>query len=300
MAVKVTLFYNQVGSGWTETWYHGSSDPKSLISNTLTAFVLKSCIDFRHALTYLIAARATKIGGGKESFTRSYGTKYKGLSAGVGEPGPDVVSTDAVLKVDGIQTGVKRMFIRGLNDFDAQRNIDGTDKPSGALTAGLTNYLNAMAGSGFALRILRQPPNVGLAWVPVISVATVAGIPTQTDVKTTVDVAAPIAVGDYVRFSRVPGDALPGFPGKAVVLEMNPGGVSGVRISYNMRGSPTVFPPSMQLTALVYDYPVISRVDTGFFSILSSPLTIERFSEHKTGRPFGLLRGRARSKVRAH
>jgi len=300
MPCKVTLFFSQVGSGWSETWYHNSDDPQSVMKFTLTPAMLKYAVNFRHELTYLVAARATRISGVKQSFTRSFGSDYHGLSAGTVDVGPDIVSSDAVVAVRSSPRGLKRMFVRGLNDNDIKRNAAGRDTPAGSLTAGLTNYLNSFSKGGFAIRVLKQPPEDGLTWTPVISVVTVAGVPTQVDVKTSIDVAAPIAVGETVRFARVPGDSLPGFPSQAIALDINPGGVSGVRISYTLRGGVSVFPPSMQLTAATYLYNVIDGVDTGFFSIVSNPLTIERFSEHKTGRPFGLLRGRARAKVRAH
>jgi len=300
MASKITFFFEQVGSGWTETWYHNNSAPDTVVKTFLTADILNRAVKFRHRLTYLKAARATGIGGSKLSFTRSYGNDYHGSDIGTGDSGPDIVSSDAVVAVDAIQVGRKRMFVRGLNDEDIRRSSVGRDVPSGNLTAGLINYLNAMSQAGFALRILDQPPNAGLVWSPVTSVKAVVGIPTMVDVKTIDDVAAPIVVGGNVRFSRVPTDSLPGFPSKAKVIAMNPGGVAGVRISYTLRGGVEVFPPSMQLTNLSYSYPIVAGVGAGFFTLVSNPLVIERFSEHKTGRPFGLLRGRARSKVRAH
>jgi hypothetical protein len=300
MPCKVTFFFEQVGSGWTETWYHNNSDPKLLVQTLLNANLLSRVAVFRHSLTYLKAARATLLESQKMSYTQSYGTDYHGSSGGLAEPGPDVVSADAVLAVDAQQFGRKRMFIRGLADEDIRRNATGKDIPSGSLVAGLTNYLNVMAANAFCIRRVTNPPTGGIIWVNVTSVAAVAGVPTQVDVKTDQDVVAPIAVGARVRFSRVPQDTLPGFPPNAVVLEMNPGGVSGVRISYGLRGGVAVFPPSMRLIHLAYEYQVIGGVSTGFFSLVANKLNIERFSAHKTGRPFGLLRGRARSKVKAH
>jgi len=300
MACKVTFFYEQVGSGWTETWYHASNDPKSLVKTVIDANVLKRAVDFRHPLTYLKAARATFIGQQKDSYTLSYGSDYHGSGAGLVEVGPDVVSADAVLAVDAQQFGRKRMFIRGLNDEDIRRNAVGRDVPSGALQAGLTNYINVMSQRAFCIQKITNPPTGGIAWVPVTSVKAVVGIPTQVDVKTVDDVVAPIVVGERVRFSRVPSDTLPGFPPNAVVIAVNPGGVAGVRISYSLRGGVEVFPPSMRVIRLAYEYQPIGGVAVGFFSLVANKLNIERFSAHKTGRPFGLLRGRARSKVHAH
>lgn len=300
MPCKVTFFFEQVGSGWTETWYHLMSDTKQLITTLLTANLLTRAVSFRHQLTYLKAARATRLEGNKESYTSSYGGDHHGTGGGLAEVGPDVVSADAVVKVDALQSGKKRMFIRGLADEDIRRNAVGRDVPSGQLTAGLTNYLNIMAQNAFCIQKVTNPPTGGIVWVPVTSVKAVPGIPTQVDVKTIDDVVPPIAVGARVRFSRAPGDKLPGFPPNAVVIAMNPGGVPGVRISYGLRGGIEVFPPSMRLVHLAYEYQVIGGVATGFFSLIANKLTIERFSAHKTGRPFGLLRGRARSKVHAH
>jgi len=300
MPCKLTFFFEQVGSGWSETWYHNTNDPKTLIKTIVNADVLKRAVTFRHTLTYLKAARATVIDLNKESYTAGYGSDYHGFSGGLTETGPDVVSADAVLKVEGQQSGSKRMFIRGLNDEDIRRNGVGKDTPSGALQAGLTNYLNIMATNAFCIRKITNPPTGGIVWVNVTSVKAVAGVPTQVDVLTSEDTVAPIAVGARVRFSKVPQDTLPGFPPNATVLLMNPLGVSGVRISYTLRGGVQVFPPSMRLIHQAFEYQAVGGVAVGFFSLVSNKLNIERFSAHKTGRPFGLLRGRARSKVHAH
>lgn len=300
MPLKVTLFYQQASQGWTETWYYGDADPKVFINTLLTSDMLNAAVNFRSSLTYLTAGRATGIGGSKISYTRAYGASYRGKSIVGVDINPDVVQSDAVVAVDALQVGRKRMFIRGLNDADIKRQGDGTDVPAGNLVAGMTNYLNAFANASMKIRILQQPPDGGLAWLPVISVNPVAGVPTQTDIRTTGAAVAPLAAGGYVRISRVPTDTLPGFPTKAQIIQLNPGAVDGVRISYTLRGGAAVFPPTMQITAIAYSYQTISRVATGLLSLGGTPLIIERFSAHKTGRPFGLLRGRARSKVRAH
>lgn len=300
MPTKLVLFYSQQQRGWSETWYAASAgDVRNVIQSALSDSVRSKCVSFRHPLTYLIGARATAIGTAKQSYSEQFGNAYHGLSLTVGQSTPDVASTDCVLAVDGIQTGRKRMYIRGLNDDDVKRSSDGEDVPSASLRTGLANYLNAMRIAGFGLRILVQPPNGGLSWTSCLRVIPVTGDASHADVITNDAVVNPIVKNGYVRFSRPPFNDLPGFPTTAKVIDVNPGGNNGVRISYFLREQAPVSTKYMQVTAVAYDYPAIAAVSAAATSTVSNPLIIERFSEHKTGRPFGLLRGRARSKVRA-
>lgn len=298
MPCKLVLFYEQQQRGWSETWYFNSSVPKGVIREVCKSDFLTAAVTFRHPLTYLRAARATNIGSPKLSYAVDFGYTYKGSTQAIYVEGPDVCSTDAVVAVDAPTVGRKRMFIRGLNDEDVKRSQDGTDVPTGYLRAGLINYLNAAAAKFLALRRLVQPPDSAQTWYPVISVKKVVGDIPHSDIITLDPVAAPIAANTIVRFSRTPFNDLPGFPSSAKVLVMNPNGENGIRINYYLREQATTFTKSMQLTSQIFDYPIIDRVQQVPLGS-GSPLVFERFSEHKTGRPFNQLRGRARSKVRA-
>jgi hypothetical protein len=292
MPCKVVLFYTQFQRGWTETWYHNESDPRTLLRTVLNEIKLNNASQFRHQNTFLVAARATSTIGQRLSYSISYGTKYHGTAKRTNQKTPDVASTDAVIKVDGVQFGTKRMFIRGLNDDDVTRTVDGTDAAVGGLLTGMADYVNSMAAGSFAIRTLDKPPTNGTVWYGVVKIIPVAGDIPHSDVITKKPTGGEITLETRVRFARVPFDNLPGFPANSEVIEIGPGGLNGVRINYYLREQAPVFPVSMQLVVLQYSYPIIKPV-------LETDIQFERFSERKTGRPFGLQRGRARAKVRA-
>jgi len=92
--------------------------------------------------------------------------------------------------------------------------------------------------------------------------------------------------GDYLVFNNVPSAFLPRFPRMPQVIKKET--ISGVvyyYVSYAMPGGGTFEPANMLVTTRSPTYSQIDRYDWAF----------ERFSEHKTGRPFGSLRGRSRA-----
>ena len=300
MPCKLVLFFQQVQSGWSETWYYlGSSDPRQCIIDQLTSDNLQKMVTFRHPLTYLIGARATALTGSKNSYSVQYADRYKGTKVSTYSLGPDPVSTDAVVAVDAVQVGRKRMFVRGLNDDDVNRDKNGFPDPSSYLLQGVANYINTMQASNMGIRILTQPPNGGLVWYPCIKVSPVTGDIGHTDIITSKAVGAEIQEGGQVRFGRIPFDELPGFPANPRVVAVNPGGNNGVRIAYYLREQATITTTYLQMTGLAYTYVAVNKVAIRANTTSITPVLIERFSEHKTGRPFGQLRGRVRVKVKA-
>jgi hypothetical protein len=292
MPCKLVLFFKQFSQGWTETWYHAINDPRELIESVLTESLLRIIAKLRASTTFLSAARATQIGGAKLSFSKSYAARFAGQGFFTTDSPPDVASVDAVLKVASVAGTAKRMFIRGLRALDVLRSLSGGDTPSASLVDGLANYQSAMQAAGMTLRILDKPPNGGQTWYNVLSLSPVAGDTPHTDVTVITPILAPIVVGSQVRFSRTPFDQLPGFPSNPTVIGVNVAAPPSIRIPYFLREQATVFPLSMRLTGVSYSYSPAVKIDT------SGPI-FERFSEHKTGRPIGQLRGRARGKVRA-
>lgn len=292
MPCKVVFFFNQFQRGWTETWYHNSTDPMALLDQTTLIIALNNAVTWRHQSTYLVAARATRLDTDKLTISRSYGTKYHGKASRTSAKNPDVTSTDAVIKVDGIMGNSKRMFIRGLIDDDVVRNPDGSDEPGGTLINGMSDYINSMAVLSYGLRVLVKPGQLTVKKYDVLRIVPVAGGVPQADIVTTEALGAEIIVGKYVRFSRVNTDKLPGFPLQAKVLELNPGGLNGVRISYDVYQESPQFPVNMGMMLQLFTVDIAKKVP-------EKEVQFERFSERKTGRPFGLQRGRARVKVKA-
>jgi len=89
-------------------------------------------------------------------------------------------------------------------------------------------------------------------------------------------------VGDELCFTDGTAE-LARFPRSAEVLSItSPAGVNNYEIAYQLPGGVTVAPKNLRFTTLTYSYEALT--DWAF----------ERLGEHKTGRPFGSLRGRSK------
>lgn len=289
LPTKVVIFYNQGSGGFTETWYSTGEDPRT-VANLLEDRLIPDLINWRHELTVLKAMRVSRIGAERTSYLRRFSPNYRGRKRTTSTNTPDVISTDAVIKVNALQAGSKRMFIRGLADVDVERTPTGDDKPSADLIAGLSSLVGVAQIQSWRLRIMTQPPGGALVWTYVSGVVPFVGNPTYSTLETNGAVPGYIAVGDTIIIQGVPQDDLPGFPRTARVAGIVGGGTPGVIIQFRERASANVYPTKMRFTKLIWTYPGVASFTED---------TFERFSERKTGRPFGLLRGRARSVVRA-
>jgi len=288
MPTKMTLFFNQFASGFSETYYHPTDDAGQLAQDIPNSLYQKAC-SFRSISVILKAARFSRVSNDpntlptKQSFLiRPYPTA-QGTRGTEEEPGADVVSTTAVYALHASNAAKRRVWVRGLWDGDVKRDIFGNDIQTAGLDSDTDKYFSALKGFGFTIRWLVRPPTDGLVWLQVAQVNHL--LTTQADRCHFVNSnAAPqYEAGDWLSFNGIPA-SLPGFPRSTQIISVTT--VDGVRnyaIAYRLPGGVTVIPKSLKSTMLKY---TASTIFTKIF---------ERFGEHKTGRPFGSLRGRSRA-----
>lgn len=292
MACKVVFFYNQDQSGWTETYYCPSTDPFTFL-NSLPATLFQKAMAFRAAGTDLYAVRATLLGGLRQSFTLPLQGRYPSpFSVNSSAYNPDVVTTDALYNLyDGLGH-VKKMYFRGLIDAWTNKLPTGQSVQYPDLIQAIGQFITQLYNNNFQLRYQNRPPTGGLLWnnVAQVNSASAEGYPQftfcQTPAATGFVIGTPLPT---VIFQNVNRNALPGFPLTTTVLAQTASSPFGIVIPYNWRGIP-VFTPNKNMRFCLQTF-TYQGIFSGQFL---------RLTEHKTGRPFGIARGRARSIVRSN
>jgi hypothetical protein len=282
MPTKMVLFFNQLQGGFSETFYHTSDDPQTL-ATTLTNDFYQKAANLRATSTILKAARFSRIGGAKLSILVRPFPIAQGKRATVAVPGPDPISTTAVYLLQATNGNTRRLFMRGLADVDVERDNFGNDLESSALMSGRNAYFAALFQLGFQVQVTQKPPFLGLTWRNVVRVrALTPSVANRCEIRLFPE-APNFAVNDMLDFAGA-GVSLPRFPRRTRILGISVvDGVANYQIAYALPGGVTVEPQNMRCQILPKLYAPISL---WYF---------ERFSEHKTGRPFGSLRGRARA-----
>ena len=281
MPTKIVLYYNQANAGFSETYYHASNDPVQLANNLALAFYKKMVI-FRSNDTFLEAARFSSTTPPRKSFLIRPSPKPQGTSGVTGDLGPDVVSTTAVFALQSNTGATRRIFLRGLADVDVRRDVFGNDTPAAGLISGTNAMFLELFKQNFCIRVGNRPPNAGLAWSNVTGVRSAINNPDQYSAFASTGAPDQFVKGDVVQFNGIP-SSLPRWPRKAEIVGSETlDAFTRWMVSYGLAGAIPVFPAKMKVTFATYSLEVISLWQ------------FERFSEHKTGRPFGSLRGRAR------
>jgi hypothetical protein len=290
VTLKVTIFYNQANQGWTETYYANGSNPASYLAGLPDSFY-RGMLAPRDQDVDLFAIRATFLGTPRLSYSFALSGLYGNtVSQIVTPPTPDLTATDGLLKLVDGQGGSKLLYLRGLQDQDTIRStITGASQPTANLLTNLAAYMKAVYSAGFQIRTAIRPPTGGLTWFPVTSVESFTASNAQSAVNTSLPTGFLANGPTNLVFQNVPTDQLPGFPKTPLWLQQI--GVAPpytVVIPYLYRANtPSVNPRKMRFCLQSWTY-------TNIFS-----WTFERFTTHKTGRPFGTPRGRARSLVRS-
>jgi|KBSMisStandDraft_5_1062788.scaffolds.fasta_scaffold26541_7 hypothetical protein len=281
MPTKMVLYYNQLNAGFSETYYHASNDPVTLANNFTSAFYQKM-VKFRSTDTILEAARFSATTPPRKSFLIRPYPKPQGTSGATGDVGPDVVSTTAVFALQATDGSTRRIFMRGLADQDVKRDTFGNDTPTANLISGTNAMFLELFKQGFSIRVSNRPPNAGLTWQNIVLVGHTDATNSNSSYFVLDNQVIRFAKNDVVQFNGIPAD-LPRFPRKAVITGVVlDGGVEKYYVDYSLPGGVQVATGKMKVTMSTYSLATISLWQ------------FERFSEHKTGRPFGSLRGRAR------
>jgi hypothetical protein len=287
VASKIVLFFNQGSAGFTETYYQTLNDPVAAI-NAIPALFYKKAVAIRAAGTVLWGVRGSNLGLQRKSIFYPQSSLYKATQGGA-DTDPDVISTDAVWRLYADAGYTRSIFLRGLRDSDVLRDSDGTMQPSAKLITQVNEYISAMKAAGMMIQHLQTPPDLPVPWYPVAQVsANPAGGPYSV-----VTTNAPLGAGfaqpnSKAVFQNVPRNDLPGFGRIMPVRSVAAPPATAILIPYRYRGSePITYPQKMRFTLLNYQY---SAISFGNFV---------KFSERKTGRPFGMSLGRAQAVVKA-
>jgi len=280
----VTFFYNQSQSGWSETYYAPANDPR-LFAQSLTPRFLANSVTWRNALTVLKGVRVSRIEPPRFSYLVRPYPSPQGLVPNSDSTRPDVVSTDAVCQLVGNIGATRRVFFRGISDFDTQRDEFGNDLLGTNLSKGIELFVKGMISYQFAIRYVSRPPNLGLVWQQIPSLEVALNDILSSEFR--LDPALPEpSVGDYLSVVGASASQIPGFPRKIQVTGKRvEGGITRYKVPYALPGGKTLTLKNMRVTKWTPDYDFIR--DWQF----------ERFSERKTGRPFGQLRGRSKAKT---
>lgn len=282
---KIVIFYNQGPRGFSETYWLPDQNPKAA-ADGLTNQFLNAMVGFRAQNTSIYAIRASNEGPPRLSYLRLAGFQFQGASGLTAESLPDVITTTAVVRLSSAAGVTRRVFLRGLPDDLVVRNIFARDTPPAAMIAAIDKYTKALATAGMQIRYQLRPPAGGLAFQQVSALIQPPDLPQYTQI-TFVPVAgfAPVT-GANIVFSGID-PRLRDFPRIAKITSVGVIGVTQtLNIAYRMPAGGLVSPAKMKMLNLVYGLSPIAEGD------------FERFSEHKTGRPFGLLRGRSRAVLR--
>jgi len=287
MSLKLTIFYNSGHTGWTETWYQpGTSSINSDVSSWDNIF--KKGIAFRGKGCVIYGVRQTLFGSVIPlSYFVKFGNKYVRPITDPATQDPDVVSTDALYYIYSPDKARKRpVYLRGLVDDDVKVDANFVNQPTSTLTTAVNNYLKALKDSGFGMLLINKPSAPPNDAVPVTKVEADVVNPNMS--KITLQTTMNLTLNAQVKFRGVKRNDIPGFPTIGINKSPDNPLATTFLIPYRFRCATTTYSP-VKMTAQLY---------------VTTPLTIDtwqfwNFSEHKAGRPFGQLRGRSRSVVRA-
>jgi hypothetical protein len=281
VAIKLVFFYNQGASGFSETYYVPGSDPKAAVQ-TIDYATAVNLSFWRHPNCYLWAVRGSTVVPPKSSYLQIWSTYFKGTGSTTAfDTWPDVQSTDCVVRLSSTNNHSRRVYFRGLRDMDVMTSPIGVAQPSAWLANGISNAAASMQAKSFQIRFTQLPPDAGLLWHGVVSV--------QPSLLTNYMASATVGAGeigafnkgDLVIFQGADHRVLMRFPRVARIVQIDTVG-GKFDFAYAIPGGQMTITPKLRVTKLVYAYDNISGH------------VIERFSEHKTGRFFGQLRGKSK------
>ena len=180
----------------------------------------------------------------------------------------------------------RKLWLRGLPDTLIEFDLNGNPEPPGALIAAVTGVVSGCMGLGYCIQNAAVPlPNAG-SWYRVVSMAPTAGGAPTTDLVVSPTIN-PSAFGGAIYFQGLNRNLSPGFPRTLVPTSYVIGPPSVVTVPWLYRANTNpYFPQKMKFFVLSEGYPAIT---SGAFA---------RYGTHKTGRAFGVPRGRILTGIR--
>lgn len=291
MAFKVTWMFKGAGNtGWSEVWYDANAATQ-LAALTKADTQLKAArLGILCSVHSLIAIRASQVDNIRDSQVKSYSaTQGAGLappgSLGVGDWGPgaqESFPTQVALLIR-MEAGAlnRRMFLaRGvpLTMFD----VNNVYSPTAASLAALAAFGTAFTGpSGYQL----QTQTAGGAQFPTAVTIANSGL-TVSIVLPNAAAPAGWAPGSIVRLSAMRGTYFLNGNWRIATIAPNLP-VGSTTVTFFPKNRPIVTPP---LNA------GIAKLLTNTYVNYTASIPL-RGGSRKTGRPFGLSRGRSRVRV---
>jgi hypothetical protein len=284
---KLSFLFSLQDEGWSENFYVTGSTPNAVI-NALPAPFLIQYTAMRASLAQLVAIRAVQdpaspVTGNPPRIGAVVPQVGAGVGIGAGVAEPTAVS--AVCSLTALNGARRHIWLRGLPDASILRDANGFSVPSGSLAFAIQNLQAFFAvanqvNPGLSIRTLNNTPapytpQIVTTFVPSV---TIPGATTCT---------APghgFVAGNWVRFTGLKPDVLPGFAGKFQVLAVT---ANTFDVGYLWRSQlSTVTFPRARVYALGYTYSVINGI------------AFQYFSTRDTGRPISQHRGRRPARVR--
>lgn len=282
MALKVVFFFNAAQEGWTETYYAVGSDPKTWAQTNLTFANLSPFINIRAGFVSFFEARVSLIGSPRKTYSLVGTQLPPNPSAAFTNSPPDVTAEDALCVLTSA-TGINRhLWVRGLVESEVVFDQAGTPTPPPLLLVELDAMFQSMVRMGLSIQNAVIPTPSSGAWFSVVSMA-----PSASLVPSTVLTAGPSWTPSLpyppLYFQGIDKNMTPGFPRQLLPLFVtNISGSLEVTVPWLYRAASNPYSPKkMKFTPLVESYNPITS------------LTFERYGTRKTGRPFGVPRGRA-------
>lgn len=287
MALKILIMYNQGNRGWSETYYMSTGSVTSVDFSLppLTTF-LQASLSMRAAGVYIYGARVSFIGKPQAATLWLFQQKWV-AQGGTSVNPPDVPSTDALIYRYDANGAKYPLYLRGLADLDVVELPGAIPAPTPRLLKQLANFIQAMQGASLFVSVGGRAGAAGITPNNVTQVEKDPANANWSQIKLQNVPAGVITVGSYVKFHGIDRDKVPGFPLTAVAQAVDAVGQT-ISIPYVFRAATLTYQP-VKAT-------VITQATT---YLPVNTWTFKSFSERKTGRPFGSLRGRARSVVRA-
>jgi len=281
MPMKIVLMFNQVNRGWTETYYSPADNPPGKVEDDVLQIV-KASVKFRNHLTVLWGIRFSQMQAPFKSVFYPLSSKFTSGDGGSPEE-PDPVSTDGVWNLRGQNYSRRQVSIRGLDDNQIIRHsATGTDLPTAKLLKAVDQYFGSMVQAGWQIRVQKNPNNSALSFFNVLQIrgATFQGAPVSA-IRTVQALPGGLVVGQGVRFQGPYKAFMPQFPRVQKILGFVAGAQPEVYMSWRPPNEADVYNPiNVKFIPAEYIFQNMSAWD------------FVRFSERKTGGPFGRLRGR--------
>jgi hypothetical protein len=280
MPLKVVFFYNATNEGWTETYYALGSDPQTYALQYLTQSRLQKFVNPRESNVTFFEARVSLIGSPRVTYSLVQNQLPQPLVAS--EFAPDVTAEDALILMRSLVGPPRHLWLRGLPESSVVYDTLGNPTPPAVLLAQIQAMATAMSAMNFCIQNATIPlPNAN-NWYQVTAMQ-----PSLTNGSATVLTIAPqwAPSPPYppIYFQGLNKNLTPGFPRQLIPLSvLLSGTVTEVTVPWLFRAPNNPFlPMKMKFTPLAYTTPTIQSV------------SFERYGTRKTGRPFGVPRGRS-------